>query len=119
MNKQELLDFFRYLERRGFLREDLQCNPEHHVMVYLRDFYNKPTETQGLDPDEIFEYVGDFQEGFALVKLNGKYNFINQECKLVSDQWFDNAWEFREGFAKVKLNDMVYNLDMEGDLHEV
>ena len=37
---KELLDFFKYLDRRGFLREDLQCDPEHHVMVYLRDFYN-------------------------------------------------------------------------------
>ena len=48
---KELLDFFKYLDRRGFLREDLQCNPEHHVIVYLRDFYNgdKPTETQYVD----------------------------------------------------------------------
>ena len=51
MSKQDLLDFFRYLERRGFLREDLQCDPEHQVETYLRDFCNgdKPTETQCVD----------------------------------------------------------------------
>ena len=41
---KELLDFFKYLDRRGFLREDLQCNPEHHIEAYLRDFYKEDKE---------------------------------------------------------------------------
>lgn len=57
MNKQELLDFFNYLDRRGFLREDLQCNPEHHVEVYLRDFCkdDKPNMTDEQKASQIAE----------------------------------------------------------------
>lgn len=51
MTVKELLDFFNYLERRGFLRDDLQCDPEHQIETYLNDFCNsdKSAETQYVD----------------------------------------------------------------------
>lgn len=51
MTVKELLEFYRYLDKRGFLREDLQCDPEHQVETYLRDFCkdNKPTGEQYVD----------------------------------------------------------------------
>lgn len=63
----------------------------------------------GENPGVVFKEVGDFQEGFYAVKLNGKWNFINQEGQLISDQWYDWAGDFNEGFAKVEL-DGKYNL---------
>ena len=51
-----------------------------------------------------FDSVGEFTEGFAIVTLNSKQNFINTEGQILSKQWFDWADVFREGFAAVGLN---------------
>ena len=51
---------------------------------------------------EIFDFVdrgGD--NGFAKVKLNDKYNFVNNERKIISKRWFDFVQSFHNGFAKV------------------
>ena len=68
----------------------------------------------GEDPRDVFGYVGDFNEGFALVELNGKCNFINQEGRLLSDQWFDNVGNFNEGFAWLELNGKCNFINQEG-----
>ena len=70
----------------------------------------------GEDPSTIFDYVNNFREGFAKVKLNNKWNFINQEGRLISNQWFDYADIFREGFAEVRLNNKWNFINKEGRL---
>ena len=65
-------------------------------------FYNK------IDPKFIyrlkFDWMGDFYDGFAAVKLNGKWNFINKEGQFLSHEWFNSVWSFNERFAEVQLN---------------
>ena len=73
----------------------------------------------GENPSNVFDEVEDFQEGFARVKLNRKWNFINQEGQLLSNQWYDWVRDFREGFAMVKLNGEDYKLDTSGRLHNM
>ena len=63
-----------------------------------------------------FDNMRIFIEGFAGVRLNGKWNFINTEGQLLSKQWFDDAGNFSEGFVVVRLNGKRYNLDKEGNL---
>ena len=70
----------------------------------------------GEDPGDVFDWVGDFNEGFAKVKLNGKFNFINQEGQLLSDQWYDWAGWFQDGFVRVKLNEKYNFINQEGQL---
>ena len=70
----------------------------------------------GADPEDVFDYIGDFSEGFAKVNLNDKWNFINQEGKLVSNQWFEGAGNFSEGFGAVALNDKWNFINQEGKL---
>ena len=59
----------------------------------------------------------NFYEGFAAIRLNDKWNFINQKGELISNQWFDYASGFREGFAKVQLNGKRYKLGKDGKLY--
>ena len=78
-------------------------------------------EVQGLldsgkKTEEIFDSVDGFGEGFAIVKLNDKYNLINREGQLLSNQWFDFADGFWDGFARVKLNDKYNLINREGRL---
>jgi len=72
---------------------------------------------RGNKPKEVFDYVeADFSDGYALVELNGKWNFINKNGNLLSDEWFDNVGDFYEGFAWVKLNDKYNFIDVKGKL---
>ena len=65
---------------------------------------------------EVFDYVGDFRNGFAIVILNNKHNLINQNGQLVSDEWFDWIDSFRNGFATVELNGRENFINQEGKL---
>ena len=72
----------------------------------------------GEEPNDVFDYCGDFCEGFAAVKLNGKSNFINTHRELLwkGDKWFDGWGDFCEGFAKVKLNRKWNFINTRGEL---
>jgi len=70
----------------------------------------------GENPKDIFETVTDFKEGFARVKLNGKWNFINKEGKILSDKWFDYVYDFHEGFAGFMLNGKWNFINKEGKI---
>lgn len=63
------------------------------------------------------DWIGDFNEGFAKVYLNGKYNFINTDGQLLlSKQCFDSVGNFNDGFAKVKLNGKWYFINTKGQI---
>ena len=64
------------------------------------------------------DYIGDFENGFARVKLNRKWNFIRTDGNFISQQWFDFISNFNEdGFARVKLNYKFNLIDTNGNLH--
>ena len=68
------------------------------------------------NPDERFDFCGNFYEGFAIVKLNGKWNYINTSGELLSpNQWFDDCYEFYNGLARVELNGEWNFIDANGD----
>ena len=70
----------------------------------------------GVSPNDIFEFVGDFYEGYAPVQLNRKFNFINRTNKLLSDTWFDWVDYFHNGYAIVKLDGKWNFIDTHGKL---
>ena len=70
----------------------------------------------GEKPEEIFNYCGDFCEGFAMVKLNGKYNYINANNQLISKTWFDYGGYFRKGFACVELYGKYNFINVNGQI---
>ena len=51
-----------------------------------------------------YESIWDFNGGFALVRLNGKWGFIDTTGKEVIPLKYDWAYDFFEGLAQVKLN---------------
>jgi len=64
----------------------------------------------------IFDNACLFSEGFAVVELDGKYNFISTDGKLLSEQWFDYTYDFSEGFALVLLNGKYNFISSKGEL---
>jgi hypothetical protein len=45
-----------------------------------------------------------FNEGFAVIKSHGKYDFIDQKGDMSITPQFDNANSFIKGMARVRLN---------------
>ena len=72
----------------------------------------------GEDPNDVFDYVNDSNDGFAAVKLNGKWNFINARGEFLwkGDKWFDDCDDFSDGFARVELNDKWNFINTRGEL---
>lgn len=107
---EDLLGRNFYQTFKPYSREEL-----HSKGVILFD------EVQGLldsgkKPKEIFEWIDKFYDGFAIVRLNDKSNFINQEGRIISNQWFDVVDYFSNGFAPVRLNDKWNYINQEGKL---
>ena len=73
----------------------------------------------GKEPYFIYDYVGKFYEGFAIVRLDEKgYNFINPQGELLwkEDIWFGFVDKFSEGVARVKLYDKFNFINTNGEL---
>jgi hypothetical protein len=71
----------------------------------------------GKKPEELFNFVDNFYNGFAYVRLNGKYNYIDKSCKLLSpNRWFDDCWCFQEGFGRVMLNGNYNYINKNGQI---
>ena len=68
----------------------------------------------GENPEDIFDYVDDFNEGVAIVETAEMYNFINTENQLISDKWFKEVHCFNDGFAPVKYRNKWYFIDGNG-----
>ena len=68
----------------------------------------------------IYDWVGDFTEGFACVNIEGRgWNFINAQGELLwgKDKWFKNVGEFSEGFACVNIEGRGFNyINTKGEL---
>ena len=65
-------------------------------------------------PEDVFDDIWEFSEGFAVVELSRKYNFLTREGKLLSQKWFDGIDYFHEGFAWVELSRKYNFLTREG-----
>ena len=61
-----------------------------------------------------YDYVDDFIEGFASVRLNGKCGFINTTGKEITPLKYDRVDVFNEGLARVRLNGKYGYIDTVG-----
>ena len=89
----------------------------HAKGIYtFREKLEKYNETHDIS---LFDYVAyDFYDGYAEVKLNGKWNWIDKDGNLLwkGEKWFDEVGTFNEGYAKVNLNGKWNFIDKDGNL---
>ena len=104
------------MEKRKITQDDIVGNPIHGwSFVYFTNtntynFVNKNDEF--INPETDFEYAEEFYEDSALVKLNGKYNFIKPDGTYVCKQWLDeiNTWFTNKLKCEVCVDDKIYFL---------
>ncbi len=106
----ELLGVNFYSVFKPYTREEL-----HAKGVILFDEVQGMLDN-GVSPTDIFKEIGDFNDGYAKVNLNYKWNFINRNNKLLSDTWFDWVSNFSNGYARVKLDGKWNLLNTNGRL---
>ena len=58
-----------------------------------------------------FEFADEFAEGFAVVKVDGKYGFIDQSGKFLVEPRYTSARPFSEGLARVQVGGDVYGFN--------
>ena len=63
-----------------------------------------------------FEGIGNFREGLACVRQNGKYGFVDKKGNEVVPCKYDWANDYSEGLASVKLNGKYGYIDKTGQL---
>ena len=87
-------------------------------IVSLLGKYNIVTPQKAFKYQKWFDAVYAFQEGFAVVKLNNKQSFINENGDLIGSGkvWFDFAKAFNNGFATVQLNGRFSFINTKGEL---
>ena len=79
--------------------------------------YAEKQQFNGAGPQDVFDYVDDFHNGFAIVRLDGRYNFINRLCNVLrNDLWYDKVWYFHDGLAKVQLGDKYNFINTDGNI---
>ena len=61
-----------------------------------------------------YRSVGEFSDGLAEVKLNGKWGFVDQQGKEVVPPKYVGVWSFSDGLAEVQLNGKIGYVDKEG-----
>ena len=71
--------------------------------------------SNGENPEDIFNLVEEFHDGFARVMLNSKYNFINKNGEIAFNQWFDWVDNFYHGFTQVRLKDKWNCINTNGE----
>ena len=59
--------------------------------------------------------AGDFSEGFASVKSNDKWGFIDTKGKMVIPCVYDYARSFSKGFASVESNEKWGVINQSGE----
>ena len=62
-----------------------------------------------------FDGVGSFNEGFAAVKKDGKYGYINTKGEQIVEFKFDDVVGFNEGFAAVQKNGWCGYINTKGE----
>ncbi len=87
------------------------CVKDYETNLWtLIDGEGNPINNKWFDVDQLW----NFYHGYASVKKDGKYNFVNQNGDFISDIWFDDARTFEEGYAAVERNGLYTFIDGTG-----
>lgn len=67
-----------------------------------------------LDPMKTYDFVGEFKNGLATARKDGKMFHINRKGVPAYPLKYDWVGYFQEGFAPAKKNDGYFHIDEDG-----
>ena len=117
INKQNGDKYQFHFETNSYMdAEDEEISPRK---IELSEGVIEYYKSIGKEPYILYDYVSYFYEGFASVKIEGKYNFIDEQGELLwkEDKWFDMVDNFSNGFARVEIDGRGWNfINPQGEL---
>ena len=63
----------------------------------------------GEDANDMFDSVGDEQDGMHSVELMRKWNYLTKDNRILMSQWVDYANDFHEGFGNIFIKGKGWN----------
>ena len=84
------------------------------VLAYLKLATDEVPTAPLLNPLKEYDFIGDFVEGLAVVKLNDRYGFIDKTYKEVIPSKYDSVGYFLEGLVTVLLKGNLGFVDKTG-----
>ena len=103
-------------QRIGYDKQYIDREGNEYTFDAFADLVQKKLQS-GARPEDVFDKVAEYRDGFARVKLSGKWNYIDTNVNLVSPkQWFDYCNNFNGGFAIIELNDKENIINANGEL---
>jgi 5-hydroxyisourate hydrolase-like protein (transthyretin family) len=75
--------------------DDSKAGGDYKIDFANPYFYDKDGERVDADA------IGNFHNDFAIVKKDGKVNYVDNEGQILSDEWFDACNDFENGFGLV------------------
>lgn len=90
--------------------DDTTAGGEYKIDFSNPYFFDK--EGKRFDADAI----GQFHNDFAIVKKDGKVNYVNNDGVIISDEWFAACNDFEDGFGMVSNGQKRNYVDSNGEL---
>ena len=82
------------------------------VLLFSNNFYSQISIAA--KENEESDSIGEFHDGLAKIKKNGKWGFVNDKKEIIIQIDYDFADDFSEGLAPVKLNGKYGYIDKTG-----
>jgi WG containing repeat len=98
-------DSFDVINSSGEIIDNKKCDGDGQCKYDLPDTnsFTTPKAIIKKPYSDKYDSVGEFSQGFAIVKKNGKYSFINEQQKQITDFRYDSAENFNNGLALVRV----------------
>jgi hypothetical protein len=84
------------------------------VLTIKKGLYGIRDLNDGRILDEKYDYIGEFKENYARIKIDRKWGFINQDFKIVIQPSYDHIENFKDGIAAVKVSNRWFLINKLG-----
>lgn len=117
-----LMNTGKYVEAKAKFQDAKKCSDyqtncaSSGVDALIRTCNEKINPTQSANCGGKYDYVHEFTEGFAYVRKNGLYGYVNTACVEIVPPKYDDAWPFSSKRAKVQVGEMFGYIDQTGKL---
>lgn len=99
-------------------KKEVKDDDEGLKIYKVGNYYGFTGKVEGKSTniDAQFNFAREFVEGYAVVRVDDKFGYINERGKYLAEPVYDMAYDFSEGFARVKRDKRYGYIDKTGKI---